>query len=291
MDTLRANIINIYGESGKKWLLNLNQIVKNLQKYWNLKEIKAINNLTYNYVARASNDKNNPVILKIGCDKKIINDEINALKYFNNNGSIALLDYNQEYNALLLEQAIPGITLKSLYPQELDFVMDNFLLTISKLHDHSLPDNINFPSISSWLESIDKIQSNVIPKKLVDKAITLKAPLLSSIRNEKLLHGDLHLDNILKNDNEWLAIDPKGIIGDVEFEIAAFDFIANNELDDATSSMFKERIEKIANKAKLSSQRIKDWTFVRLILSAAWSIEDEGDPSKAIKLAQLIDAF
>ena len=150
--------------------------------------------------------------------------------------------------------------------------MDNFLLTISKLHDHSLPDNNNFPSISSWLESIDKIQSNVIPKKLVDKAITLKASLLSSMRNKKLLHGDLHLDNILQNNNEWLAIDPKGIIGDIEFDIAAFDFIANNELNDATSSMFNERIEKIANKSKLSSQRIKDWTFVRLILSAAWSI-------------------
>jgi streptomycin 6-kinase len=291
MDTLRTNIINIYGETGKKWLLDLNQTIKVLQKYWNLKEIESVNNLTYNYVARALDYKNNHVILKIGIDKKNINDEIKALKYFFNNGSIGLLDYNQEYNALLLEQAIPGITLKSLYPQKFDFVMDNFLLTISKLHNHSLPQNNNFPSVEYWLESIDKVKSNEIPKNLLDKAIKLKTSLLSSMKNEKLLHGDLHLDNILQNDNEWLAIDPKGIIGDVEFEIAAFDFIANSELCDATSVMLNERIERIANKAKLSVQRIKDWTFVRLILSAAWSIEDKGDPSKAIKLAQLIDVF
>ena len=111
------------------------------------------------------------------------------------------------------------------------------------------------------------------------------------MKNEKLLHGDLHLDNILQNDDEWLSIDPKGIIGDAEFEIAAFDFIDENELQEATPALFIERIEQIANKAKLSPKRIREWTFVRLILSAAWSVEDKGNPNKAIKLAQLLDNF
>ena len=86
METFKKNIVNIYGEFGKIWLSDLNRIIKILQKYWRLKEIKAVENMTYNFVAKALNEKNNPVVLKIGCDKKIINEEINALRYFNGLG-------------------------------------------------------------------------------------------------------------------------------------------------------------------------------------------------------------
>jgi len=291
METFKKNIINIYGESGKNWFSDLVRITEVLQKHWKLKEIKPVDNLTYNYVAKSLDNMNNPVIIKIGYDKNFIKEEINALKYFNGHGSINLFDYNLEYNAFLLQQAIPGITLKSLYPRQVEFVMDHFLSFIAKIHDHSMSKDNNFRSISSWLESIDKVKSNEIPRALVNKAIKLKNNLLTSMKNEKLLHGDLHLDNILQNDDEWLATDPKGIIGDVEFEIAAFDFIDKNELQEATPTLFIERIERIANKAKLSPERIREWIFVRLILSAAWSIEDKGNPNKAIKLAQLLDNF
>lgn len=34
------------------------------------------------------------------------------------------------------------------------------------------------------------------------------------------LHGDLHHDNILSSDRGWLAIDPKGLLGDPHYEVA-----------------------------------------------------------------------
>jgi streptomycin 6-kinase len=39
--------------------------------------------------------------------------------------------------------------------------------------------------------------------------------------NEKFLHGGLHQDNILQRGNEWTIIDPKGVVGEIEFEAAA----------------------------------------------------------------------
>lgn len=54
--------------------------------------------------------------------------------------------------------------------------------------------------------------------------------MLSSRKPFIFLHGDLHQDNILKQGNGWLAIDPKGVIGEAEFEIAAFDFMYIREL-------------------------------------------------------------
>ncbi len=54
-------------------------------------------------------------------------------------------------------------------------------------------------------------------------------------------------------------------------------------------NVFAKRLELLAQKSGLDAQRIKDWLFVRLILMAAWLTEDNGDPSWAIKLAELIN--
>ena len=110
------------------------------------------------------------------------------------------------------------------------------------------------------------------------------------MEKEILLHGDLHQDNLLKNGNTWLTIDPKGIIGELAFEVAAFDFIHASDLGDnlVIKKLFDYRVNRIAEKINLNSQRIKDWVFVRLILSAVWLVEDKGNPGWAIKLAEIL---
>ncbi len=57
---------------------------------------------------------------------------------------------------------------------------------------------------------------------------------------------------------------------------------------DDVKNIFEARVKLLAQKAHLNLQRIKDWVFVRLILMAAWHVEDNGDPSWAIKLAEAL---
>lgn len=115
MKTLKQNIANTFGETGKLWITNLPHIIDDLTAYWKLSHITPVDNMTFNYVAKATMN-NIPVMLKISCDAKSISDEIQALKFFNGNGSIQLIAHNEKYHALLLQQAQPGITLTSLYP-------------------------------------------------------------------------------------------------------------------------------------------------------------------------------
>lgn len=116
MKTLMQNITNIYGKKGQEWLDNLPKIVEALSNYWKLTNIIPVDNMTYNYVVKATTHENQRVVLKISCDEKSIIDEEQALHYFAGNGAIKLLDYNEQYYAMLLHQAVSGITLKSLYP-------------------------------------------------------------------------------------------------------------------------------------------------------------------------------
>jgi streptomycin 6-kinase len=289
MEALTQNITNIFGKEGEKWLSNLPVILKTLTRHWRLSNVTPVNNMTFNYVAAAITDTEQPVILKISFDEKSIAEEKQALIYFNGNGSIKLIDANEKYHALLLQQAVPGATLKSFYPDQMDFVMDRYIDTIKKLHDKRWPNQHHYRHINDWLKAIDKlIPNHPCTSHLLEKAISLKNALLATRTTEVFLHGDLHHDNILKNDDQWLAIDPKGIIGEPEFEIAAFDFMYITELANKTDVrvIFESRVNLLAQKANLNAQRIKDWVFVRLILMAAWQIEDNGDPTCAIKLAE-----
>lgn len=290
MKTLPQNITNLYGAKGADWIANLPSIVTALACHWNLSEISPVANMTFNYIAKAVLNSKEAVVLKISYDRQSIINEKRAFTHLGFQGSISLIDYNHTYNALLLQQAIPGITLKSLYRDDSDYVMDCYIETMQKLHHQQLLKEANLPHVTDWLKVLDKPSLKRIPAILLNKAIKLRNKMLSTPKPLIFLHGDLHHDNILKHGHEWLAIDPKGVMGEAEFEIAAFDFIYISELTATVDAKngFEKRVELLAQKSGLDQQRIKDWVFVRLILMAAWFIEDNGDPSQAINLAELL---
>jgi streptomycin 6-kinase len=290
MKILTQNITNIYGKNGKNWISNLPNIVAGLAEHWNLSHVTPVDNMTFNYVAKAISNDNHPVILKISCDAQSILDEKRALMQFDGNGSVKSIDFNDKYNALLLQQAVPGTTLKILYPDQVEYVMDCYVDTMKKLHNMRLPNKHEYRHIADWLIALDKLTPNRMPAHILKRAMNLRDALLSSMGPLVFLHGDLHHDNILKHNDSWLAIDPKGIVGEPEFEIAAFDFMYINELANTSDvkQIFESRVTMLAQKSNLDAQRIKDWVFVRLILMAAWLIEDNGDPCWAVKLAHML---
>lgn len=290
MKILMQNVMSMLGEKGKEWLESLPSTIEILADHWKLKNLVPVDNMTFNYVAKAIYKTNQPVVLKIGFDEKAIADERQALTYFEGNASVRLIDYNEKHSALLLQQIIPGTTLKSLYPANDQFVIDCYVDTVKSLLGKPLSNKHEFRHISEWLKSLDKVKSGQLPEHLLKRAIHLKNSLLTTVKTEVFLHGDLHHDNILKNGDTWLTIDPKGIVGEPEFEIAAFDFIHPTELGNEieVKHLFESRIKRISEKSNLDAQRIKNWVFVRLVLSAVWHVEDNGDPSWAINLAELL---
>ncbi len=264
----------------------LTQKIAELTKLWSLSKIEPVENMTFNYVAKAKKYNELPVVLKISCDESAWIHEKKALDYFNHQGSIAILAHHQEYHALLLEQAMPGISLKSLYPLQEEYVMDCYVEVMQKLHCNHLPYPKDFPHIQDWLKSID--QATALPNHLIQKAISLKNDLIKSSTKDIFLHGDLHHDNVLQHSEAWLAIDPKGVIGEAEFELAAFDFLTVDEINQVANiaSIFKERLGKLAQKSHFDSNRLYHWVFVRLVLKAAWQVEDQQDPSETLKLIE-----
>lgn len=276
MNELKKNIIKIYGDKGKQWLDSLPEITAKIANEHNLSGLTPVNNMTFNYVATGYQN-NNPVILKIGMNSKALTKESSCLKAFEKHATAEVIAHDN--NMIIMQRAVPGSTLKDHFPDN-DIDATKILCTsIKELHKASIPESHNFFSLSELFKTLD--QKLDIPDEILAKAKHLRDDLLKSTTKEVLLHGDLHHDNILKNGDNWLVIDPKGFIGDPAFEPAAYLCNPIPELlqENQPREIIENRINICSAELEIDSRRIADWLYAKSVLCWAWSLEDNLDAS------------
>lgn len=111
--------------------------------------------------------------------------------------------------------------------------------------------------------------------------------LLAAPRDIVALHGDIHHRNVLDfGPRSWLAIDPKGLIGERGYDFA--NIFCNPDLEIAAApGRLARQATRIAAAAGLERRRLVQWVLAYAGLSAAWSLEDGDDPTVALTVAQL----
>lgn len=108
--------------------------------------------------------------------------------------------------------------------------------------------------------------------------------LLANQRDVRPLHGDLHHDNIMLGPRGWLAIDPKGLIGDPAFDAANMFYNG-----DDGHCLDPERVtfmaETFAKTLRQDIRAILDHALAHGCLSSAWHNEDRNEKDEARELA------
>ncbi len=216
MISFKTNIISIYGDKGKAWLDALPKLVEEISSKWRLSDLQPVNNLSYNYVLSGFQGTQ-PIILKLGLDLEGFHREAATLRAFAGFGAMKVLD--EHAGALLLERAVPGTSLKNHRDPS---VLQIACQVAQKLHQAPRPEG-SFPYIRDWLKALDHGPEFIATRTTEDvrhqiaayleKARHLRDKLLENSSEPVLLHGDLHPDNILQNGDDWVVIDPKGVIG------------------------------------------------------------------------------
>jgi len=268
------NIINLYGKKGRQWLDYLPNLVTSLAVTYGLSHLKPVNNLSYNYVLSGFQGSQ-PIILKLGLDVEGLKREAAALMAFSGFGVVKVFSENIRF--LLLECAVPGVSLKSYFPEKDDEATNITANVIKRLHKAPIPSTHTFPHIKDWLAALDSDLK--IPAEYLQKARQLRNQLLKTAKPDVLLHGDLHHDNILQNSDDWVVIDPKAVIGESAYEVAAVIRNPMPELltHDSTQKVIHNRVARFAEFLELPSQRIIDWCFVQAVLAWVWALEDGCD--------------
>lgn len=275
MNDFEKKILILHGEKGKQWLDTLPHLIAQAATTYDLSNLTPLKNLNHHYVLSGFK-KDQPIILKLGLDYDGFKREAAALRAFSKWGAIQIFSENN--GVLLQKRAIPGISLKAYFPEKENEAISAATHIIKRLHTAPIPPTHTFfPHIKEWLAALDKEWN--IPMSYLQKARQLRDYLLKTSGKDILLHGDLHHDNILKNGDHWIVIDPKGVIGESAYEATVFirnpipDLCAHKDL----LPIILRRIGCFAKIHDVSEHRILKWCFVQSILAWIWALEDGCD--------------
>lgn len=291
-------MIELDGEEGRAWLDRLPAILATCEQRWNLTIGAPVANLSFNYVAPAVLADGTEAIVKTGLTDEFPSQP-EALRHFGGHGMVQLLAYDEHNAAMLMERLKPGTSLRAVVDDEA--AISAAAEVMRKLWRPLPQKHFPFPTVCDWGEGFARQRklydggTGPLPPPLFDKAEKLYAELSASMAEPVLLHGDLHQDNILSAEREpWLAVDPKGVIGEPAYETGA---LLRNFWPDILSvpdpkSLTARRIDQLAAELGFDRERIYNWGFSQAVLSVLWSIEDKGKLEyEALYFVELLEAL
>lgn len=295
-ENLARTTISLYGDAGIEWLDNLPNLISEFGQRWALTVQPPFEHLSYNYIAPATRADGIAVIFKAGVPNPELVTEIEALRLYDGRGICRLLADDRERGVLLLERLRPGTMLSTLVDDE---EATRIAARVMRQLWRPVPPDHPFRTVSDWAAGLERMRqcfdggTGPLPTALVEKAEGLFAELLSSMDEVVLLHGDLHHYNILRAEREpWLAIDPKGIVGEPAYEAGALlrnpilTFLEWPRLARITA----RRVDILAEELGFDRERLLGWSLAQAVLSAWWCVEDHMDCwDDAIRCAEILD--
>lgn len=291
-DHVIKNIIVLYGEKGTSWISDLPQFISYYEKEWQFKVKKIFPDAQFNVVLDVIQNSGVSAVFKCCLPNKEFKTENLSLKHYDGYGAAKLLESDIDNGAMLIEKITPGTLLELLdnIETETQYAIDVF----KKLHK-PIKDHQSFPSLENWFMGFDRLYkkfnntSGPFDEKLIKKAKKISHELLSSQSQPVLLHGDLHYANLILNLDHYVAIDPKGVIGEPEFEIP---MPRVSEL--VTKKELFYRLDCFITQSQFDQKRIYSWIFCKAVLAAWWTVEDSGSFSdftkRFLRVAKLIES-
>lgn len=277
-DRTALAVAHEFGDAGKQWLASQPRRLAALGERWQLTfEEPFSHGLPINIVYRVSRDKQ-PFILKTGFPHPEMFTEMATLaRWKNRPGCVQIIAADEQTGAVLMERIIPGtgfrVLAQSLSEHDASCQVRH-LFEKTPLRDVAGDD---FPSYRDWCSQAftNYRQHQGVDAFLrhIEHVETLLVAAADRYESGWLLHGDLHHENILLRDVEdYVVVDPKGVIGPRLFEYGRFvhNFFVDRRNSMSAESILTQRIA--ALKGEYSEDEILMVGYVDLVLSACWTL-------------------
>jgi len=211
-------------------------------------------------------------------------------------GSGAAIVYEMDDEAVLMEWA-DGAPLSRLVADGKDDLATEIICqTIALLHaprPGPPPELLPLEARYATLFSVSTKLWPMAGRDMLIRARFIAGELLASMPEAVPLHGDIHHDNIYFSGRSWIAIDPRGLLGD-----PAYDF-ASSFLNPRTMSELciePARIERMAGafaaRFGLPLSRIFGFAATHAALSICWDLAEDQPASHQFSiLSNLLAAY
>ncbi len=281
-DGFTRQISATFGAAGVAWLARLPATIADCERRWGATFLPPFDNLTFSYVAPVTLPGGATAVAKLGVPSSELTAAIAAHRLYDGVGCARLLDADAASGLLLLEHLRPGTMLSALPDDEEATVI---AAETMRCLWRPVPDEHPFPTVADWFVGLQELRDEFgggtgpFPARLIEEAERLAADLLPSQATPVVLHGDLHHFNILAAERQpWLAIDPKGVVGEPAYEVGAL--LRNPRglvFETRAPAVLARRLDLLSRELGLERARLRAWAVAQAVLSAWWGYEDNGD--------------
>ena len=265
---------------GTEWLERLPRLVDECSELWGLHVEAAFPGSHVSLVAPATLADGTPAVLKLNFPEPESEHEPDALEHWDGRGAVRLLAAERERSALLVERCRPGTALWDVADEdEANRIAAGVLLRLWRPPPDEHPFRLLTDEAARWAAELPAIWERLggpFERALVDQAVEHARDLAATQRDAVVLHQDYHGGNVLQSEREpWLAIDPKPLVGEREFDAASLLRDRRDELavDPRPQRRVRRRLDLLAAELGLDRERMRGWGVVHAL---AWGVSGIG---------------
>ncbi|AHH21464.1 aminoglycoside/hydroxyurea antibiotic resistance kinase family protein [Nocardia nova SH22a] len=281
------------GEAGREFIAGLPDQAARYLTEWELRRDGPALHGMASLVLPVVRADGTPAALKLQILDEETESEPIGLRAWAGDGAVRLLDADDATGVMLLER---------LRPRSLSSVADDvealksLTALLARLVTHPAPQGIrSLEGIARAMLADVREAARLLPddeRRLVLDCAAAVADLVDE-PGDRLLHWDLHYDNVLAADREpWLAIDPKPLAGDPGFDLMP---ALDNRWDDIAASgdvarAVRYRFDLMTEMLSLDRRRAAGWTLGRALQNTLWDLED-GEPGMSSRQRAIAEAI
>lgn len=300
---LARRLAQAHGEAGRRFVRTFPHRVQEATSRWELVVDAPLPRLSYAWVATVRRADGGQAVLKVAPPTRELACEIAALRAFDGAGAARLLEADAAAGLLLLERLRPGTALAERPDDE---EATRAAAAVMQTLWREPPADAALPRVVDLWEGLPRLRrrfgggTGPFPAPQVEAAERAAETLVAAPAAPRLLHGDLHHGNVLAAERRpWLAIDPKGVIGDAGWEVAAF---LRNPIPGLAARgtpllarpdparVLARRLDVLAETLGIERERLRRHGVVGALLSAWWTFEDHGRVGHdALRVAALLE--
>lgn len=278
-DALAASFSKHSGAPGRAWIAALPKLAAEVLDRWALRLDVPSRHGMGALVLPVIRPDGTPAALKLQPVTEENASEPVGLQTWNGDGVVRLLEHEPDTGSMLLERLDGTRSLSAVHD---DVAALQILAELmARLVAVPAPPQMRHLSdiAAAMLDEVPSAATALVDpaeRGLVRTCASAVAELIGE-PGDRLLHWDLHYDNILAGQREpWLVIDPKPLAGDPGFELLPAlhnrwdDLVATGDVTGAVLRRFDLLTEVVG----LDRQRATGWTLGRVLQNALWDIED-----------------
>lgn len=258
------------------WLESLPATVSELCGKWRIELDAVIPETNITLVLLGHSAELGPVVIKSSPIIDEFRSEATALELVASDNVARLHDVDFERNIMVIERIVPGTQLLNAGMTDENATRLAAETVATMWHPVPNPDGLH--PLRQWMRALFDWPPHpeLIAPDLIQHAQELGSALLARSSRVCLLHGDFQHHNLLQRENgEWAIIDPKGVVGDPGFEIAAWMYNPPGvTARDDYLDLVERRVAICSEVWGIDPQKLIAWAFVGAVLSACWSASD-----------------